>query len=128
MAQAKHEQEMKSVVVENGPINDCDYKGEDKAKVPFIRRQRTSTIISTDALTRTIQPEPKVNTEKEWKSCCMRVDPRMFVFFVQVIMSSALLAFAIVQTHYATDCCKGSVYIGMISSIVGYWLPQPTLR
>lgn len=64
----------------------------------------------------------------EWRSCCFNVDKRVLLFSVQVMISTGILVFCIHQVIKAKDCCESSTYMSMISGLVGYWLPQPSMH
>ena len=64
-----------------------------------------------------------------WKSCCCRLDSRSTIFFSQLLISLLILLFSIAMLFYAHgDCSTENVYIALLSSVLGYWLPSPRLE
>lgn len=64
-----------------------------------------------------------------WKSCCFMLDSRSVIFFSQLFISVLVMLFAIVMLFLTRDNCEAQhVYIALLSSIVGVWLPSPRME
>ena len=64
-----------------------------------------------------------------WKSCCFKVDPRTAFFFSQLFISIFVLFFCMIQLLISeSDCGREQVYIGLITLIIGFWLPNPQIK
>ena len=64
------------------------------------------------------QPTPR----RQWHSCCFTggTDKQMVLYFGQLGISSAILAFSFLQLIRAEgNCDKSSPYIGLISFLMG---------
>jgi len=80
---------------------------------------------------RTDELEFKRNTF--WKSCCDSViDRRATVFFTQVAIGAIVIFFAMAKMWLSSPYrCSGddpSVYIGLISVILGWFVPAPSMK
>lgn len=88
--------------------------------------------------TRRLPPPPvqkqdsivSVSTRRfQWKSCCFKIDKRVLVFSSQLIISIIILIFSMVQLIGEHGNCEGSApYLTLISTLIGYWLPSPTIK
>lgn len=74
--------------------------------------------------------EVSITTRRfQWKSCCFKIDKRVFVFSSQLIISIIILIFSMVQLMGEHGNCEGSApYLTLISTLIGYWLPSPTIK
>jgi hypothetical protein len=80
---------------------------------------------------RTDELEFKRNTF--WKSCCDSViDRRATVFFTQVAIGAIVIFFAMAKMLLSSPYrCSGddpSVYVGLISVILGWFVPAPSMK
>jgi hypothetical protein len=80
---------------------------------------------------RTDELEFKRNTF--WKSCCDSViDRRATVFFTQVAIGAVVIFFAMAKMLLSSPYrCSGddpSVYVGLISVILGWFVPAPSMK
>ena len=72
--------------------------------------------------------EDDVDKEKnEYKSCCMIVDKRAVRFFSQLTISLITIFFSIYQLSTSESCERDSLYSGMLTLVLGCWLPQPSM-
>lgn len=58
-------------------------------------------------------------------SCCYKIDKRMLMFAMQVIVSLGVSAFSIYMLTTEKDCCRSAPYMGLLSGIIGTWMPNP---
>ena len=61
-----------------------------------------------------------------WKSCCLTVDKRFVVFITQALVASSILIFSMIMLFYK-DSCDNQIYIGLISTIIGLYMPAPRI-
>lgn len=63
-----------------------------------------------------------------WKSCCGAVmDRRAVQFFVQLGVGSVVITFCMVKICVAPEGENTTVYFSLLSALVGYFIPSPTL-
>ena len=62
-----------------------------------------------------------------WKSCCFEVDRRFVKFIIQVLITFLILVFSLIKIIADPSCEASNTYTSIISGILGFWLPQPTL-
>jgi hypothetical protein len=79
---------------------------------------------------RTRDSEVSITTRRfQWRSCCFKIDKRVFVFTSQLIISIIILTFSMIQLAGEHGTCEGSApYLTLISTLIGYWLPSPTIK
>lgn len=79
---------------------------------------------------RTLDSEASFTTRRfQWRSCCFKIDKRVFVFTSQLIISIIILTFSMIQLAGEHGTCEGSApYLTLISTLIGYWLPSPTIK
>jgi hypothetical protein len=92
---------------------------------------RNDMITDRRTESRALELEFKRNTF--WKSCCDSViDRRATVFFTQVAIGAIVVFFAMAKIWLAEPHrCSGddpSVYIGLISVILGWFVPAPSMK
>lgn len=75
------------------------------------------------------QPQEELSfSNNMWKSCCgASIDRRIALFFTQAIISGMVLMFCIFQLIFNSSCETDPVYVGLLSSTLGFWLPQPKM-
>ena len=65
-----------------------------------------------------------------WRSCCLVMDPRAVVFFSQLIISLFILSFSASMAWLSSGDCPCSsataTWVGIITLVIGTWLPGPT--
>lgn len=63
-----------------------------------------------------------------WKSCCGAVvDKRAVQFFVQLGVGGVVIVFCMVKISIANPDEDKTVYFSLLSALVGYFIPSPTL-
>jgi hypothetical protein len=66
--------------------------------------------------------------DNTWTSCCIEMDKRATVYFTQLGIILAVMIFAVYQLLTITDCDKSTGYMGLLTLLLGYVLPSPTMR
>ena len=110
-------------IIEDGEIKLEDLKNE------------SSSISSIRTLPRVDSDERHFRRSNFWKSCCGTViDKRSLQYFVQVTISATVMVFCMykISNSEKGDCdCQqedNTVYIALLSSIIGYYIPSPQLH
>ena len=62
----------------------------------------------------------------QWRSCCLTMDRRFLVFLVQSLICCSILVFSMIMLFYK-DSCDNQIYIGLISTIIGLYMPTPRI-
>jgi hypothetical protein len=74
------------------------------------------------------EEETEVLSPPFWRSCCFELDKRFVVFMSQLLISLLIMSFSMYQLTGEHGTCEGSApYLALISTTVGYWLPQPKM-
>ena len=61
-----------------------------------------------------------------WQSACLKkIDPRMFLFCSQFIISIMIRSFCIMKLWKTDSCEAQSLYGNMVITIIGLWMPSP---
>ena len=69
------------------------------------------------------------NEEQEtWKSCCLRTDPNAVIFFSQLTIALITIGFCIYQLSVSESCERDSMYSGILSLVIGCYLPTPSIK
>ena len=63
-----------------------------------------------------------------YESCCGKIDKECFDFVSRMILIFSVLVFAMIQVNIVKDVNQHQIYLSIITSILGYMLPSPTLR
>jgi len=63
-----------------------------------------------------------------WISCCFEVDKRVLTFFSQLAVATLVLVFCMYQLITLTNCEAQSLYSGILTFIIGIYIPNPTIR
>jgi putative Mn2+ efflux pump MntP len=63
-----------------------------------------------------------------YKSCCLEMDKRALSFFSQLTISLITIGFSISQLALSESCEKDALYSGILTMIIGCWLPQPSMK
>jgi hypothetical protein len=66
--------------------------------------------------------------ENLWRSCCLITDRRMIVFFSQLIIALAVISFSFVQLIRNDQCESNQLYVGLVTMIIGIFLPSPRVK
>lgn len=79
--------------------------------------------------------ETIINTEQNnnleryiWKSGCFQVDKRVIIFFSQFAICLMIISFSLYQLNKDSSCEHQQIYIGLLTMIVGIFLPAPRIQ
>ena len=75
-----------------------------------------------------INENEEAKNEFLWRSCCLTLDKRATIFFSQLSISLIIIAFCLYQLVHLIDCEPQQAYIGLLTLILGVWLPQPNMK
>ena len=64
----------------------------------------------------------------EWKSCCLIIDKNATIFFSQLSIAMITLIFCIVQLSLSNTCERDSLYSGILTLVIGVYIPTPRLK
>jgi hypothetical protein len=67
-----------------------------------------------------------IHSGELWRSCsgCL-CDKNLLVFSSQLTISVTIIVFALYQLSVSRTCERDSLYAGIVSLILGCWLPSP---
>jgi hypothetical protein len=67
-----------------------------------------------------------IHSGDQWRSCsgCL-IDKNLLVFSSQLTISVTIIVFALYQLTVSRTCERDSLYAGIVSLILGCWLPSP---
>ena len=64
-----------------------------------------------------------------WHSCCgLTLDRRATLFFSQLSIAISVIGFCIWQLLHSHTCEKDALYSGLLTLVIGVYLPQPNLH
>jgi hypothetical protein len=64
-----------------------------------------------------------------WKTSCLAVDRRCLIFMNQVMFSLAIMIFSMFKlSDNELDTEQHMVYLSLLTTIIGIFLPSPSLR
>ena len=66
--------------------------------------------------------------EHNWKSLCLTVDKRAITFFSQFFVTLIVISFCIVQLVRLESCDSQQAYLGLLTLLIGCFLPQPQFK
>lgn len=66
--------------------------------------------------------------ENTWESCCIKLDKRATLFFSQLSISLLVIVFSLYQLLHSSTCEKDQLYSGILTLILGVYLPQPKMK
>lgn len=69
-----------------------------------------------------------IDTENTYKSCCITSDKRALAFFSQFTISIMIMLFSFYKLINSDRCEDTQVYIGLITMIIGVYLPNPKMN
>ena len=69
-----------------------------------------------------------IKTENTYRSCCLTSDKRALQFFSQFTICVGVLLFSMYKLINSVECEETQVYIGMITMIIGIYLPNPKIK
>ena len=86
-------------------------------------------IIHQKNMDRIDELERKLNVENTWTSCCLKTDKRAIIYFSQLSISCSAIALCMFQLiKYPDDCNNNNLYIGLLTFLLGVYLPQPKIH
>ena len=95
---------------------------------PVISSRELSTSSKKIKLKHQLHHEDEVYRD-HYDSCCFRIDKRALVFFSQLGISLIIMSFSIAQLlNPNTDCGREVTYVAMLTSVLGLWVPQPSMK
>ena len=64
-----------------------------------------------------------------WRSCCgMKLDKRVVLFFSQFLIAMMIISFSLYQLNKSNDCNHNQLYLGLLTLIIGIFLPNPKVK
>ena len=69
-----------------------------------------------------------IKTENTYRSCCLTSDKRALQFFSQFTICLGVLLFSMYKLINSKECQESQVYVGMITMIIGVYIPQPKMK
>ncbi len=78
-------------------------------------RKTVSTAVSAQPV-----GEPRV-----WRSCCLRVDKSMCIYLTQIGLIVGVMCFCIVQLLLKPDCVSQTMYLSLLTLLIGLVIPSP---
>ena len=85
-------------------------------------------IIHKSNLDRIEELEKKKLAENSWNSCCFKTDRRAVIYFSQFGLSVAVVIMCIYQLLTRDDCNSNQLFLGLLTLILGVYLPQPKIH
>lgn len=70
---------------------------------------------------------PIDNSTTTWKSCCIEADRGFVLFFCQFAISVIVVILCSYQLITLTECQSQSLYSGILTLILGTWIPTQRL-
>lgn len=76
-------------------------------------------------------PLPELSRASEskpyvWRSCCFQCDKRFVMFATRAFISLMVIVFCMIQLFLDPDCSTQSLYVGILTTVIGVWLPSPS--
>ncbi len=69
--------------------------------------------------------EVEVAPNRLWRSCCVELDKQAVIYFAQIGIGVAVLAFSAIQlVRCDFECDQSAPYLGLISFIIGTYVPK----
>ena len=69
-----------------------------------------------------------VEKKNEWKSCCVIMDKEAVMFFSQLGIAITTVCFSITMLILSDSCGRDQLYSGILTLVVGVYLPQPRMK
>jgi hypothetical protein len=86
-------------------------------------------ILHISNLDRIQELERRLEVENTWSSCCLKTDRRAVIYFSQLSISCSAMALCMYQLiKYPDDCNHNNLYIGLLTFLLGVYLPQPKIN
>jgi len=70
------------------------------------------------------QLDNKINTS-EWQSACLTVDKQMVEYLTKLTISLMIIGFCMMKLIQDTSCESQQAYLGLLTLVIGVWLPTP---
>ena len=64
--------------------------------------------------------EPRV-----WRSCCLHIDKSMCMYTTQITLILLVMAFCIAQLLRKPDCVSQTMYLSLLTLLIGLVIPSP---
>ena len=74
-----------------------------------------------------IKKDIENNDTVVWESCCLKVNVQAVVYFTQLAVMLISITFSIYQITNSTRCEDQTPYFGLLTSLIGIFLPSPKL-
>jgi len=74
-----------------------------------------------------VESELQFQHQNLYRSCCLQMDKRFVLLIMQITITLIIVIFSIFKLVLTADCPTTNVYIALISTALGYWLPRPSL-
>lgn len=78
-------------------------------------------------MTDDIQNNENTDENDLWRSCCLEMDSSAVLFFSQLFISLIVVIFCIYMLVMSKTCEADSLYSGILSLILGSYLPTPSM-
>lgn len=68
--------------------------------------------------------------DDRYQCCCTNgmTDKRVLIYCTQVAFGLIVMLFCITQLYIDDRCDRTSIYLPLLTSIIGYFLPSPTMN
>jgi hypothetical protein len=91
-----------------------------------------NTLLESDKKIMSQMEELKFKRDNFWKSCCnLIIDKRATVFFTQVGIGMSVIVFCMIKLSVSQRYeCTGddpSIFLGLMSVVLGWFVPSPTM-
>ena len=73
-----------------------------------------------------MQAAPQVEA-RQWRSCCLTMDRGAALFCTQALISAGTIGLCTYQLINLENCEAQSLYSGVLTLILGAWLPTPKM-
>jgi hypothetical protein len=84
-------------------------------------------ILHISNLDRIQELERRIEVENTWNSCCLRTDRRAVIYFSQFGLSTSVVILCIYQLLTKNDCNSNQLFLGLLTLILGVYLPTPKI-
>ncbi len=64
---------------------------------------------------------------ESWESCCFKLNVHATLYFTQIIVMLIGITFSIYQITKLSRCEDQTPYFGLLTSLIGIFLPSPKL-
>jgi cytochrome b561 len=74
-----------------------------------------------------IKNDIEKNEDAVWESCCLKVNVHAVLYFTQLAVMLIGITFSIYQITNLSRCEDQTPYFGLLTSLIGIFLPSPKL-